>query len=151
MQTQIRLKEQSDLSLQSTLFAIPLSILRKNCIKKQNLGENRMELSVRNFRTFTVLKCIRPTTCTVFHMQPAYPCSLVSVCYLHQSTVRGPDKGGYLVNIFISPQKHMLWYSLEAPWQGTSNEYPQHMFSWRNKKNTNNFGLKKAPLVLNTV
>ena len=29
----------------------------------------------------------------------------------------------------------MLWYSLEAPQQGTSNEYPQYMFSWRNKKN----------------
>ena len=26
-------------------------------------------------------------------------------------------------------------YSLEAPRQGASNEYPQHMFSWRNKKN----------------
>ena len=29
----------------------------------------------------------------------------------------------------------MLWYSLEAPQRGASNEYPQHMFSWRNKKN----------------
>ena len=29
----------------------------------------------------------------------------------------------------------MLWYSLEAPHQGTSNEYPQYMFSRRNKKN----------------
>ena len=26
-------------------------------------------------------------------------------------------------------------YSLEAPRRGASNEYPQHMFSWRNKKN----------------
>ena len=26
-------------------------------------------------------------------------------------------------------------YSLEAPHRGTSNEYPQHMFSLRNKKN----------------
>ena len=25
-------------------------------------------------------------------------------------------------------------YSLEAPHRGASNEYPQHMFSWRNKK-----------------
>ena len=25
-------------------------------------------------------------------------------------------------------------YSLEVPQRGTSNEYPQHMFSWRNKK-----------------
>ena len=29
----------------------------------------------------------------------------------------------------------MLWYSLEAPHRGASNEYPQHMFSLRNKKN----------------
>ena len=29
----------------------------------------------------------------------------------------------------------MLRYSLEAPRRGASNEYPQHMFSWRNKKN----------------
>ena len=28
----------------------------------------------------------------------------------------------------------MLWNSLEAPWQGTSNDYPEHMFSCRNKK-----------------
>ena len=28
-----------------------------------------------------------------------------------------------------------MWYSLEAPRQGASNEYPQYMFSWRNKKN----------------
>ena len=27
-------------------------------------------------------------------------------------------------------------YSLEAPWQGASHEYAQHMFPWRNKKNT---------------
>ena len=26
-------------------------------------------------------------------------------------------------------------YSLEAPHRGASNEYPQHMFSWRNRKN----------------
>ena len=30
------------------------------------------------------------------------------------------------------------------PQGGTSNEYPQHMFAWRNKKNINTFGLKKA-------
>ena len=35
----------------------------------------------------------------------------------------------------ISRRKHMLWVSLEAPHRGASNEYPQHMFSSRNKKN----------------
>ena len=36
----------------------------------------------------------------------------------------------------------MLSYSLEMPQQGTSNEDPQYMFIWRNKKNIS-FGLKK--------
>ena len=58
---------------------------------------------------------------------------------------KGLDKSGYQLNVFlISPQKHMLWYSLEAPHWGTSNEYQQHTFSWRNKKNINTFGFKKA-------
>ena len=37
-------------------------------------------------------------------------------------------------------------YPLERPHQGTSTEYPKHMFSLRNMKNTNTFGLKKASL-----
>ena len=38
-------------------------------------------------------------------------------------------------------------YSLEVPRQSTSNVYPQHMFSWRNKKNINNFWLKNSSLL----
>ena len=34
----------------------------------------------------------------------------------------------------ISSQKYMLWYSLKAHNRGFSNEYPQHIFSLRNKK-----------------
>ena len=30
----------------------------------------------------------------------------------------------------------MFWYSLEAPLWGASNEYPQHMFTYWNKKDT---------------
>ena len=29
----------------------------------------------------------------------------------------------------------MLWYSLDFPRRGDSNEYPQHIFLWRNKQN----------------
>ena len=36
-------------------------------------------------------------------------------------------------------------YSLEVPQRGASNEYSQHMFSSRNKKNIATFWLKKAP------
>ena len=36
-------------------------------------------------------------------------------------------------------------YSLEVPHRGTSNEYPQRMFLWRNKKNINTFWLKNMP------
>ena len=35
----------------------------------------------------------------------------------------------------MSPPKYILWYSLEAPYQGASNEYPQDIFLWRRKKN----------------
>ena len=38
----------------------------------------------------------------------------------------------------------MLGYSLEASCQGASNEYPQHMFSWRNKKNIKTSLFKEA-------
>ena len=34
-------------------------------------------------------------------------------------------------------------YSLEAPHWGAANEYPQHIFSWRNKKHISSFWLKK--------
>ena len=40
----------------------------------------------------------------------------------------------------------MLWYSLEAPQRGASNEYPQHMFSWRNKKKYQYFWIEKSAL-----
>ena len=37
----------------------------------------------------------------------------------------------------------MLWYFLEALRWGTSNEYPQHMFLCRNKKNVSSFLFEK--------
>ena len=41
-----------------------------------------------------------------------------------------------LIFCLLSPWNKMLCYSSEAHHKGASNEYPQHMFSWRNKKNT---------------
>ena len=79
------------------------------------------------------------------------------VCVHHS----GPDKETICIGLdkalFFS-QKVMIfflflqeniycWYSLEAPSQGTCSEYPQHMFLWRNKKNTDaklQFCLKKC-------
>ena len=37
--------------------------------------------------------------------------------------------------IFLSAQNHRLWYSLEPPRRGGSNEYPQSMILSRNMKN----------------
>ena len=49
----------------------------------------------------------------------------------------------------ISRKRLCCGYSLEAPQRGASNEYPQHMFLWRNKKDIhlilpviNSYGLK---------
>ena len=36
----------------------------------------------------------------------------------------------------------------EAPHRGASNDYPQYMFLWRNKKNINTFGVKKKKALL---
>ena len=49
-----------------------------------------------------------------------------------------PDKIGFFsaesTDIFlISPRKLMLWVLICSACRGTSNEYPQHTFSWRNK------------------
>ena len=42
-------------------------------------------------------------------------------------------------------------YSLEVPQWGTSNEYPQHMFSYRNKKIINTFQFEKKCLICRAV
>ena len=53
---------------------------------------------------------------------------------------------GIRLIVFLFLNKNICCgYSLEAPQRGASNEYPQHMFLWRNKS-FNTFGLKKAPL-----
>ena len=52
------------------------------------------------------------------------------------------------VLLFLHEKKH-CGYSIEAPCQGASNEYTQHMFLWRNKKNIRIFLLKtKVPYLL---
>ena len=40
-----------------------------------------------------------------------------------------------LISFLFLHENICCGYSLEAPQPGASNEYPQHMFSWRNKKN----------------
>ena len=42
----------------------------------------------------------------------------------------------------------MLWYSLEAPRRGASNEYPQHIFLLGIKKDIGIFRMKKVPYLL---
>ena len=69
--------------------------------------------------------------------------------HFRQCLYIGLDKSGYPVNIFFIFLHESIYcgYSLEVPQQGTSNEYPQHMFYIRNKKNINSFGLKKKHLI----
>ena len=53
----------------------------------------------------------------------------------HFFIVRKLGFTGVYIVFLISAQKHRLWYSLESPCRGGSNEYPQSMFLNRNKKN----------------
>ena len=50
--------------------------------------------------------------------------------------------------LFLDENSCMFGYSLEAPHWGASNEYPQHAFLWRNKKDTRIFLMKKVPYLL---
>ena len=45
--------------------------------------------------------------------------------------------------VLISTYKHMLWVLTRSAF----NEYPQHMFSWRNKKNISTYGLTYLRLI----
>ena len=51
--------------------------------------------------------------------------------YVSWNTIR---KHTYPNILKMLPPKHRLWYSLELPRRGGSNEYPQSMFLIRNKK-----------------
>ena len=60
--------------------------------------------------------------------------------YFQPKFIGGIVKEDYLVMIlgyfFLLLHKNICCgYSLEVPHRGTSNEYPQHMFLWRKKKN----------------
>ena len=58
------------------------------------------------------------------------------------------DKIGYQANSFLISRKNICCgYSLEVPQRGASNEYPQHMFLSRSKKNIDTFWLKKKHLI----
>ena len=72
----------------------------------------------------------------------------VAFCYLNfymfqvllHSAVHSNRQGAFfirkmLIFFLFLHEKICCGYSLEGPRRGASNECPQHMFSWRNKKN----------------
>ena len=56
-----------------------------------------------------------------------------------------PDKWVIQILFLFHHKNIFCGYPLEASRWGASNEYPQHTFFWRNKKNMNIFHLKKVP------
>ena len=60
-------------------------------------------------------------------------------CKTKMSCIHSNRQGAFfirkmLISFLFLHENTCCGYSLEAPHWGTSNEYPQHMFSWRNKK-----------------
>ena len=49
--------------------------------------------------------------------------------------IRGLFDDNWRIIVVSSPWKHMLWVLIRNACLGDSDEYPQHMFSWRNKQN----------------
>ena len=52
-------------------------------------------------------------------------------------------RGIHIIFFLFLHENICCGYSLEAPYQGASNEYLQHMFSWRDKKHISAFRLNK--------
>ena len=68
--------------------------------------------------------------------------------YMGNNAVQFQIRGVLGKEVFLFLHKNICCgYSLEAPRRGASNEYPQHMFLWGNKKNINVFGLKIKCLI----
>ena len=75
-----------------------------------------------------------PALCLCLHILQRY---IFTLHTLNVSLwITTTDKKGSHIIYFLFLHKNLCCgYSLEAPQQGASNEYPQHTFSWRNKKN----------------
>ena len=65
-----------------------------------------------------------------------------------QQRLLATDKRGIHIFFLFLDENIRCGYSLEAPWRGASNEYPQHMFPSRNKKDISIFRMKKVPYLL---
>ena len=57
-------------------------------------------------------------------------------------------RGSHIIFFLFLNENICCGYSLEAPRRGASNEYPQHMFLLRNKKDISIFWMKKAPYLV---
>ena len=72
-------------------------------------------------------------------VQKGYYCSGM------EKLTMGNERGYHIIVSLFVHENICCGYSLEAPRRGASNEYPQLMFSWRNKtKHINTFRLKKT-------
>ena len=77
----------------------------------------------------------------LMHLKMIY-CFVVFFYYLQfwQNPYKYIPKSWHQIRHFFQPKctniffKYMLWDSLETLHWGASDEYPLHMFSWRNKK-----------------
>ena len=57
-------------------------------------------------------------------------------------------RGSHIIFFLFLDENICCGYSLEAPRRGASNEYPEHMFSLKNKKHISIFQMKKASYLL---
>ena len=72
---------------------------------------------------------------------------LIPACASMQSdqSLIALHKRGILLIFFLFLHENLCCgYLLEAPHRGASNEYPQHSFSWKNKKTINTSWLVKV-------
>ena len=122
---------------QASHFLLTLSMLGKN-FSWQNI--------LKYFSFFYPQKIGFDVSCK---WDDLHEMSWETVCLKFQSLISGKKKRNIIstllqtlhffklkiVFFLFLHKKICCGYSLEVPWWGASNKYPQHIFSWRNKKN----------------
>ena len=88
-------------------------------------------------------------TVQILFRSPPHALSDLGPHCLLRSTCTATDEGGIHIIFFLFLHENICCrYSLEVPHRGASNEYPQHMFLWRNKKDISIFLIKNVPYLL---
>ena len=128
------------------LTAIGLSVSRKTCVKVNWHDLNSVDKAV-NSKLTNPMSTVNPHYNDII-CSPSrkYAYIILTPLKPHFYTIQLGFTGVWII-FLISAQKHRLWYSLEPPRRGGSNEYLQSLF-WAETGKLSDFFIRKFSIFL---